>query len=79
VEAAFIELPDECFELTQLPEAVIQRLAAVPSMPLEERQRLIGALAKTRWNVSKAAAKLHLSRMTLYRKMAKYQIARSHS
>jgi transcriptional regulator of acetoin/glycerol metabolism len=33
---------------------------------------------KTDWNVSQAAAQLQLSRMTLYRKMAKYQIVRSH-
>jgi DNA-binding NtrC family response regulator len=33
------------------------------------------ALFATKWNKSKAAEKLHWSRMTLYRKMAKYHIA----
>ena len=79
VEAAFVELAEDCFDLAQFPKWIRERLAAVPQMPVEEREQLLGILAKTHWNVSKAASQLHLSRMTLYRKMAKYQIARSHS
>ena len=41
----------------------------------EERKRLISALVSTNWNKSKAADKLMWSRMTLYRKMAKHQLA----
>jgi transcriptional regulator of acetoin/glycerol metabolism len=78
VEAAFIELPEDCFDLAALPMAIRARLAAMRDMPVEERQQLLGALMKTDWNVSQAAAQLQLSRMTLYRKMAKYQIVRSH-
>lgn len=78
VEAAFIELPEDCFDLAALPMAIRARLAAIRDMPVEERQQLLGALMKTDWNVSQAAAQLQLSRMTLYRKMAKYQIVRSH-
>ena len=77
VEAAFIELPEDCLALAQLPMSIRARLAALCDMPVEERQQLLGALAKTDWNVSQAAAQLQLSRMTLYRKMAKYQIVRS--
>lgn len=77
VEAAFIELAENSFALAQLPMAIRARLAAMCDMPVEERQQLLGALAKTDWNISQAAAQLHLSRMTLYRKMAKYQIVRS--
>lgn len=77
VEAAFIELPDDCLDLAELPAAIRARLATMREMPAEEREQLLGALLKTDWNVSQAAAELHLSRMTLYRKMAKYQIVRS--
>ncbi|MGH7428084.1 MAG: sigma 54-interacting transcriptional regulator, partial [Candidatus Methylomirabilaceae bacterium] len=39
-----------------------------------EKELLLSALFSTRWNKSKAAQHLHWSRMTLYRKLAKYQI-----
>jgi DNA-binding NtrC family response regulator len=77
VEAAFIELPDNCLDLAELPAAIRARLASLRDMPAAEREQLLGALLKTDWNVSQAAAQLQLSRMTLYRKMAKYQIVRS--
>jgi DNA-binding NtrC family response regulator len=77
VEAAFIELPDDCLNLAELPAAIAARLASMRDMPAEERDQVLGALLKTDWNVSQAAAELQLSRMTLYRKMAKYQIVRS--
>jgi len=41
-----------------------------------ERDRLVSALAATDWNVSRAARQLQWSRMTLYRKIAQYQLAR---
>jgi DNA-binding NtrC family response regulator len=40
----------------------------------EERNRLLSALRTTRWNKSRAAQQLQWSRMTVYRKMAKYAI-----
>jgi len=40
----------------------------------DERTQLIAALAETNWNKSKAADKLHWSRMTLYRKIARYNV-----
>jgi transcriptional regulator of acetoin/glycerol metabolism len=43
----------------------------------EERERLLRALSETNWNKSKAAQKLRWSRMTLYRKMARYKIQRA--
>ena len=70
VEAAFIELPDDCLNLAELPAAIRARLASMRDLPAEEREQLLGALLKTDWNVSQAAAELQLSRMTLYRKMA---------
>ena len=41
-----------------------------------ERERLLSALLFAKWNKSKAAAKLHWSRMTVYRKIEKYAIAK---
>jgi DNA-binding NtrC family response regulator len=35
---------------------------------------LLAALFNTNWNKTKAAQQLQWSRMTLYRKMAKYQL-----
>ncbi len=40
-----------------------------------DRQHLLDALRICRWNKAKAARQLQWSRMTLYRKMAKFQIA----
>jgi DNA-binding NtrC family response regulator len=39
-----------------------------------ERQRVLAALRACNWNKSKAAQKLHWSRMTLYRKLSKYNM-----
>jgi len=43
-----------------------------------ERDRLIAALRETSWNKSEAARKLRWSRMTVYRKMAKYRIDKAY-
>ncbi|HXI39566.1 MAG TPA: sigma-54 dependent transcriptional regulator [Bryobacteraceae bacterium] len=40
-----------------------------------DRNRLVDALVRTDWNKSKAAEALNLSRMTLYRKIAKYGVS----
>jgi two-component system response regulator HydG/two-component system response regulator AtoC len=40
-----------------------------------EPDRLLEALKATRWNKSQAAKRLHWSRMTLYRKIAKYRLS----
>jgi transcriptional regulator with PAS, ATPase and Fis domain len=41
---------------------------------LDDRDRLLAALLENDWNKTKAAKKLHGSRMTLYRKLSKYQL-----
>jgi DNA-binding NtrC family response regulator len=41
----------------------------------DEEERLREALTATNWNKSKAAERLHWSRMTLYRKLTRYGIA----
>ena len=41
---------------------------------VSERDHLLSMLLETNWNKSKAAEKLNWSRMTVYRKLAKYQL-----
>jgi DNA-binding NtrC family response regulator len=61
--------------VAELPERCRLRLAH--SAAGAERQRLLEVLAETHWNKSKAAARLHWSRMTLYRKLAKHRLLAS--
>lgn len=76
VEATFIYQPGPWIGVEDLPRTFRQR-GQSPVGPISEKDRVVAALAATRWNKSKAAQKLHWSRMTLYRKMAKYEIATS--
>lgn len=74
VEAIFIDPPEGSISLKDLPEA-FQRLFANYAIDIvPERDRMVSALYQTNWNKSLAAAKLNWSRMTLYRKLEKYQI-----
>jgi DNA-binding NtrC family response regulator len=57
-----------------LPSHVRQFLATSSSFSKGERELLISALFFTKWNKTKAAEMLNWSRMTLYRKIAKYHI-----
>ncbi|MBW2121697.1 MAG: sigma-54-dependent Fis family transcriptional regulator, partial [Deltaproteobacteria bacterium] len=74
LEATFINLPSRRITFLDLPEPFRRRLKEVRNIPQAERNRLLSALFATNWNKSKAAQKLSWSRMTLYRKMAKYHI-----
>jgi DNA-binding NtrC family response regulator len=73
VESAFGSRPAERIQWTDLPEWLRRRLGHDIEITGEE-ERIVSALAATNWNKSKAAEKLQWSRMTLYRKLAKYQI-----
>jgi len=75
VEAVFTTLRSPSISLTDLPPACRHAPGDTgETFPDAERDRLLAALTSTRWNKSKAAEQLHWSRMTLYRKMAKYHI-----
>ena len=76
VEAAFIDLPHGRVNLAELPESVRERLRAAAESPPEERDQLLSTLTEMRWNVSRTAAALRMSRMTVYRKIARYGLAR---
>lgn len=73
VEAIFIDPPAGSISLKDLPEA-FQRLFTNYVSEVPERERMVSALYQTNWNKSQAAANLNWSRMTLYRKLEKYQI-----
>jgi len=77
VEAAFIDLPAGRVHLAELPESVRERLREAADAPEDEAARLVATLNEMHWNVSRTAQNLHLSRMTLYRKIAKYGLSRS--
>jgi len=72
IESVFVSRPSPRITFTDLPEWLRRRLGE-PASP-DEQQRILSALAATNWNKSKAAEQLQWSRMTLYRKMAKYGI-----
>jgi len=76
IESIFAEGPQTSITLADIPTHLRTRCAEMKSLPEDERGRLLWALAATNWNKSKAAAKLRWSRMTLYRKMERYNILR---
>jgi len=71
LEAVFISRPAEKITFVDLPDWFRRRHPLQPAR-LSESDRLLSALHATNWNKSKAAGRLNWSRMTLYRKMAKY-------
>jgi DNA-binding NtrC family response regulator len=74
VEAIFVNQPSAWIGPYDLPSALRQHLAKAAELPAQERDRLLAALIATHWNKSRAAEQLRWSRMTLYRKMAKYGV-----
>jgi DNA-binding NtrC family response regulator len=61
-------------QISDLPPAVRGRLADPSTKWQSEREKVLSALLSTKWNKSKAADRLHWSRMTLYRKLSKYHL-----
>jgi len=74
VEAAFIHPGPSADGLIDLPAAFRNAIQGSCGAELE---RILKALAETHWNRSRAAEQLQWSRMTLYRKMARYKISRA--
>jgi len=74
IEASFINLPSRQVDFVDLPRQLQKRLDNSAKLPLNERKQIVSALLETKWNKSKAAQKLSWSRMTVYRKMTKYNI-----
>jgi two-component system response regulator HydG len=75
IDALFIDPPEgRPFCLHDLPPS-FRRLFAMQCPTSEsERDRLVSVLRQTNWNKMEAARQMQWSRMTLYRKLAKYQL-----
>jgi two-component system response regulator HydG len=74
VEAIFIDPPRGRVRMCDLPPVFRQIFEQYRCIGTSERERLVGALEQTHWNKAEAAKQLKWSRMTLYRKLAKYQL-----
>ncbi|MGB5615510.1 MAG: sigma-54 dependent transcriptional regulator [Desulfobacterales bacterium] len=74
LEATYINLPRRRIVLDDLPKTFLSKLEAVDGSPSNERNHILSALMHTKWNKATAARKLRWSRMTLYRKINKYNI-----
>ena len=79
LEAVFINLPAKNIAHVDLPAQFLQQIEKAKGKPESERNRIVSALLETNWNKSSAAQKLNWSRMTLYRKIAKYNIVKKRS
>ena len=77
IERIFIDPPQGKIEVADLPESMRYPLPERKKSVPVERELLLYTLSQTHWNKSKAAERLHWSRMTVYRKIAKYQIVPS--
>lgn len=77
LESIFVEGPSQDISLADLPLQFRLRCNELKTLSGNERERMLWALSATNWNKSKAADKLQWSRMTLYRKMARYNISRA--
>jgi transcriptional regulator with PAS, ATPase and Fis domain len=74
IEAILGQCPGLRISVTDLPEPLRRCCKEADQLPPDERAQMLAALLSTNWNKSQAAAKLHWSRVTLYRKMWKYHI-----
>lgn len=79
LEAVMVGHPFGSITPARLPPPLRTRIAATDpragnTSDATERERVLSVLFQTNWNKCKAAKQLHWSRMTLYRKMAKYHI-----
>jgi len=77
VESLFVCPASNAVRVADLPETFRRRLDRFCSAGDPERRALLDALFAAQWNKSRAAEILECSRMTLYRRMAKYSVVRS--
>jgi DNA-binding NtrC family response regulator len=74
LEATFINLPQIKIAFADLPKLFQQKVKETENIQGNERKHILSALLETKWNKAEAARKLQWSRMTLYRKMSRYNI-----
>ena len=75
IEASLMQMPFPRMRLVELPAEFHRQFAPEASAEPTEREKLLAALVCHNWNKSEAAKQLRWSRMTLYRKMVKYQLS----
>ncbi len=75
IERIFIDPPAEKIDVSDLADTMQSTQAHPRAGGPEERELLLYTLSQTNWNKSQAAERLQWSRMTLYRKIAKYHIS----
>jgi DNA-binding NtrC family response regulator len=78
IEAVFIDPPIGRLGLEHLPPA-FRAIFSGYQRDTGDCDRLIAALERTHWNKAEAAKVLNWSRMTVYRKLAKYQLSETGS
>jgi DNA-binding NtrC family response regulator len=74
LEAIFVNLPPQEITHIDLPAEFCHKMSEHGGPAASERDLLLSTLLCTKWNKSKAAKQLNWSRMTLYRKIAKYRL-----
>jgi transcriptional regulator with PAS, ATPase and Fis domain len=74
LESIYAHRPKTVLSLADLPDAFRRRLDLKGP---DEKQRLLATLHATNWNKSAAAKELHWSRVTLYRKLLRYDLSPS--
>lgn len=74
VESVFIDPPDGLLDLDHLAPAFQALFRQYRTTPDSERAHMIAVLEHHQWNKAEAAKALQCSRMTLYRKLAKYHV-----
>lgn len=79
MEATFISMPSREMHYIELPKNLQKQLQWDETDAKDERNLILNALLETKWNKSSAAQKLNWSRMTLYRKIEKYNIVEKRS
>jgi transcriptional regulator with PAS, ATPase and Fis domain len=78
VECLFVAPPTDVIRWVDLPEAFRRTAGRSVQVVSSERDRLVAALEATNWNKSRAAVEIRCSRMTLYRRLAKFHLERGH-
>ena len=74
VESVFIDPPDGMLDLEHLAPAFQALFRQYRTTHSSELAHMIAVLEHHQWNKVEAAKELHCSRMTLYRKLAKYHV-----
>ena len=74
LEVVYINLSPRPTDFIDLSESVQKQMKTTRMYTIDERKKIVSTLIETNWNKSTAAQKLNWSRMTLYRKMTKYNI-----